>query len=213
MGKEGSKIFTTFPNSIPNMNLLLSTAGKEAALEMIGPHLEGGLTFTVYSGEAIDLPMNCIHKVWTTGGCFLVTMDFTTPNSIKAYSRIISTELGKLLVTALQVDLFDWFLTSLTIALENDRVYVALYVWIELVDSTTEWARENSGWAKEAKAVFDKFLSSPASLKQNCPCGMKISARDFRQHFREYHILSVSRKRYIDTTCKTNDRKRRRKQY
>jgi hypothetical protein len=209
LGEGGKKIFATFPNSDKNMELFRSTLGREAKLEEIGQHLEAGLTFTINSNEAIDLPRNCFHAVWTLEGCFLTTMDFTTADSTKGYLQIISTGLDMFIGVARQKDLFDWFLTSFNIALENGRVCDALCAWIELLDRTREWARENPKWLKEATALCEKFMVSPTSLNQTCPCGSRNQEKGFRQHFKDCHLLYVSYKQGSDRRINSNPAKRR----
>ncbi|CAD6446258.1 6f84c146-6972-41d6-b92b-bd7f8c8dfd45 [Sclerotinia trifoliorum] len=195
IGKTGRKIFATFPNSPNNIRLFRSTLGREAKLEEIGPSLEGGLTFTITSDDAIDLPGNCFHAVWTLEGGFLATLDFTTPSTTKGYSRIISAGLDEFIGTMRQKDLFDWFLTSLEIAFKNEYVDDAVSSWIELLDRTTEWAHGHHEWAKKAADLCEKFLSSPASLDQICPCGGG-QGKAFRQHFRDYHLQVLHKRQH-----------------
>ncbi|XMA20767.1 hypothetical protein WAI453_013558 [Rhynchosporium graminicola] len=194
VGDKGSKIFALFPSSALNIELMLSTAGKDAALETIGSKLEGGLTFTLSPGEAIDLPQSCFHKVWTIEGCFLATLDFTTPGSIGAYLRIIGSGLDKILTEPVQIDLFDWFLTTFNIALLNGFVDDALRVWLEIANFSLAWAQQHPLWFKEAKSILGKFLASPASIRQNCPCERMGQEESFRLHFRRCHLLSSKRR-------------------
>ncbi|ESZ92710.1 hypothetical protein SBOR_6922 [Sclerotinia borealis F-4128] len=168
IGKTGKKIFATFPNSPNNVKLFQSTLGREAKLEEIGSSLEGGLTFTITSDDAIDLPGNCFHAVWTLEGCFLATLDFITPSTIKVYSRIICAGLDEFVGAMRQKDLFDWLLTSFEIAYKNGSVGDAVSSWIELLDRAKEWACGHPKWSKKAIGLFEEFLSSPASLDQIC---------------------------------------------
>ncbi|KAH8587821.1 hypothetical protein B0O99DRAFT_694057 [Bisporella sp. PMI_857] len=210
-GGAGKKFFATFVNSPRNIKLFKSTEGREAKLDEIGRDMEGGITYTIDSGEAIYLPSHCFHAVWTGKGCFLVSFDFLRPKSVKGYSRIISAGLDRYIGENHQRDLFDRFLAAFEFAIENGRVYDALFSWIELLDRTREWARENPKWSKEAISLCEAFLSSSASRGQICPCG-ESQGKEFRQHFRVSHFLAVSRKPCYDEKSK-NPRKRRHRQY
>lgn len=169
--------------------------------------MEGGITYTIDSGEAIYLPSNCFHAVWTVKGCFIITFDFMRPKSVKSYLSIISGGLDRCLDENRQRDLYNWFLAAFDFAIENDHVDIALFVWIELLDRTREWARENPTWSQEAASLCEAFLSSPASLNQICPCG-ESQGKGFRQHFRVSHFLASLRKRGCDEKCR-KPRKRR----
>ncbi|KAK6605155.1 hypothetical protein H4I96_05737 [Botrytis cinerea] len=171
IGKSGKKIFATFPNSPNNVKLFRSTLGREAKLEEIGSSLEGGLIFTITSEDTIYLPGNCFHAVWTLEGCFLATVDFITPSTIKVYSRIICAGLDEFVGEMRQKDLFEWLLTSFEIAYKNGSVGDAVSSWIELLDRTKEWACGHLKWSRKAIALCEEFLSSPTSLDQICPCG------------------------------------------
>ncbi|KAM0158527.1 hypothetical protein ACHAQE_005437 [Botrytis cinerea] len=194
IGKSGKKIFATFPNSPNNVKLFRSTLGREAKLEEIGSSLEGGLIFTITSEDTIYLPGNCFHAVWTLEGCFLATVDFITPSTIKVYSRIICAGLDEFVGEMRQKDLFEWLLTSFEIAYKNGSVGDAVSSWIELLDRTKEWACGHLKWSRKAIALCEEFLSSPTSLDQICPCGGG-QGKAFRQHFRDYHLLEVSKNR------------------
>lgn len=197
-GKKGKKIFATFPNSPKNSKYIRHTSGREAKLEEIAEYLELGITYTIEAGEAIDLPMNCFHAVWTLEGCFLALIDFTTPDSAKAYSTIISTGLHQIIGSDRQKDLFEWFLTCLNVTLGNEHVTDALFVWIDLYEYVKEWAWQNPAWKQKAIVLWEGFLSSPSSCEQICPCRRRGSVRDFVKHFRSSHLFSFERKRSLD---------------
>jgi len=177
-----------FPNTKHNIDILVSTSYRDPDLERIGQDLEGGLTFTLNSGEAIDLPMNCIHKVWTLEGCFLANIDFATRDSVKAYPRIMSTGLDRMIDTPTQVELFNWLLESLGVALENGRADVVLRVWVELQVRMRDWAQDRAEWGKEAKSILMKCMLLPSN--QQCPCGGMGPEEGFQMHFEKWHSLS-----------------------
>ncbi|OBT78266.1 hypothetical protein VF21_03041 [Pseudogymnoascus sp. 05NY08] len=89
VSQTGRKIFATFPNSPYNNSLFKSTGSNEGKLETVGDRLEGGITITITAKDVIDLPANCLHAVWATKGCFLASLDYTTPESVEVYADLL----------------------------------------------------------------------------------------------------------------------------
>ncbi|TVY41581.1 hypothetical protein LOCC1_G008067 [Lachnellula occidentalis] len=102
-----------------------------------------------------------------------------------------------------EIDLFDWFLDAFDFALQNGNVDNALLAWISLLDRTSEWAKDNPQWSKDATKICKEFLSS-ASQNHVCPCP-NPNKKAFTAHFQMSHSLAVLDKRTRDP----KDRKRR----
>ncbi|KFZ13282.1 hypothetical protein V502_06708 [Pseudogymnoascus sp. VKM F-4520 (FW-2644)] len=153
IGETGLKIFATFPNTPHNTSLFRSTGNNEAKLEMIGPNLEGGLTFPLTSTSVIDLPCNCFHAVWTLEGCFLAALDFTTPASVGVYAHLLSSEVDELMDPERQRDLFDWFINAFEVAWRNHHVDDAIAAWLMISDRLTGWASTEPTFLEEATKV------------------------------------------------------------
>jgi hypothetical protein len=81
-----------FPPTVENLRLIQLADAQRGKLARICKDLEGGLVFRSTSQQAIYIPAGCIHVVFTTRGGFLLTMEFSTPESACVLSALLKSD-------------------------------------------------------------------------------------------------------------------------
>jgi len=164
--------------------------GQKAKLARIGKELEGGLIFKTDSSHAVYLPAGTLHAVFTLVGGFLAAIDFITTTSSFPFSSLIKLSLDG--SGDFQVSVFDRFLSSLSLGLDNNRVMEALRAWLNVSERAAEWAEANAGWRKSAREIWSRFLASPPSQLKDivCPCGEMEEGATFKAHFMAAHSVN-----------------------
>ena len=145
------------------------------------------------------LPAGTLHAVFTLVGGFLAAIDFITTTSSFPFSSLIKFSLDG--SGDFQVSVFDRFLSSLSLGLDNNRVMEALRAWLNASERVAERAEANAGWRKSAREIWDRFLASPPSQLKDivCPCGEMEERATFKAHFMAAHsvkgVSTTKRKR------------------
>ena len=128
-----------FPPTPRNIQLMQLADGQRSKLERIGKELEGGLMIHTDSSEALYIPAGCIHAVYTLHGGFLVTLEFTTPVSVKVLSTLLNAQFDRFKDQWLQSELPGQFIESVELALTQNQVQVGLDAWINTQDRLYLW--------------------------------------------------------------------------
>lgn len=150
MALGSEKLGLLFPGTKYNLDILQKAEGQKEKLARVGRLLEGGVITKLTSSHAIYIPLGCIHSVFTTKGGFLITIDFITPTSAKIYSALLFAGLDRVDGRRYQDVYFDRFLSSVELALYNNRVLLALDSWVKSSNRIEEWVGRNRAWSKKA---------------------------------------------------------------
>lgn len=117
-------------------------------------------------------------------------IDLTTPESSRTYANIMAAALdgnGRF-----QEAVFDRFLLSAELGLDNHRVALAIQAWVDAEEWTREWAAGHPDWARDAIGVWDEFLGNSQARKMTkCPCGRMKKGGSFVGHFRAAHAVKA----------------------
>jgi len=122
-------------------------------LNQLATALKGGLIVQTTSSKAICLPARCIHAIFTIASSFLVTMDFTTWDSIKAFSRYLKFDLDASMDTESQNHCYDFSPNCLSVALANRRDVIALQSWVSIENQLQAIGDKYPKWKKYAKKI------------------------------------------------------------
>lgn len=195
-----------FPPTAKNLQLMQLADAQPGKLARIGKDLEGGLVFKNTSRQALYIPVGCIHAVYTTTGGFLLSIEFSTPESVRVLSALLNTDFDLFKDQYVQAELPGQFIESIDLALQQNRALVGLGAWIDTQDRIRRWiskkeddseATKNrfwierrSDWKKKVADTWNRFFSTPQSRKIECPCGHMegwgIFARPFSSHALAY---------------------------
>lgn len=148
------------------------------------------------SSHAIHIPLGSMHWLLTIKGGFLITIDFITPTSAKTYSALLSADLDRVDGGRYQNVYFDRFLSSVELALDNNRALLGIDSWVKSFDRIEEWAGENLAWSRKATKMWNKFLKNPESKKILCPCGKTGQNQSFQEHFKCHYNFTVGMSRH-----------------
>jgi hypothetical protein len=168
-----------------------SVNGQMSRLKQLAASLERGLIVQTTSSEAIYLPAGWIHAVFTITGGFLVTMDFTTRDSIEAFSRYLKFNLDTTMDTESQIHCYEYYLGCLNVALTNGRDKIALQSWVSIENQLQAIGDKYPKWRKLAKDIWEKYLSSKETEQYSCSCGWNGLGRSFKRHFENTHLSFV----------------------
>jgi hypothetical protein len=169
----------------------------------IGKDLEGGLVYKTTSFDAIYLPVGCIHAVFTVEGGFLLTIEFSTPDSVKVLSSLFNSHFDRFKDVYAKAQLPGQFIESVDLALQQNRPLVGLKAWIDMEtrlrrwadnsedkNSSTknpEWVSRRPGWKEEIGEVWNSFFASQVSEKLTCPCKKMGPNQSLEEHFHADH--------------------------
>jgi hypothetical protein len=168
-----------------------SVNGQMSRLKQLATFLEGGQIVRTTSSEAIYLPAGWIHAVFTITGGFLVSMEFTTRDSIEAFSRYLKFNLDASLDTESQIHCYDYYLDCLNVALTNGRDIIALQSWVSIENRLHAIGDNYPGWRKRAKQIWEKYLSCKEAEQYSCSCGWNGPRSCFKRHFKNTHLSFV----------------------
>lgn len=71
-----------------------------------------------------------------------------------------------------QTAVFNRFLLSVDLGLDNNRVALAVRAWVDAEQWVRGWAESRAEWARDAALVWDEFLAKrEARDLKTCPCG------------------------------------------
>lgn len=160
-------------------------------LKQLANSLEGGEIVRTTSSEAIYLPAGWIHAVFTITGGFLVSMEFTTRDSIEAFSRYLKFNLDTSLDTESQIHCYEYYLDCLNVALTNGRDIIALQSWVSIEDRLRAIGDNYLEWRKRAKQIWEKYLPSKEAEQYSCSCGWNGPGSCFKKHFKNNHLSFV----------------------
>jgi hypothetical protein len=135
--------------------------------------------------------VGCIHAVFTVAGGFLVTMDFTTWDSIEAFSRYLKFDLDASMDTESQFHCYDFYLGCLSVALTNGRDVIALQSWVGIENQLQAIGDKYPKWKKHAKKIWETYLSSKEAEQHSCSCGWNEPGNHFKKHFEKTHLSHV----------------------
>ncbi|KUJ17269.1 uncharacterized protein LY89DRAFT_733134 [Mollisia scopiformis] len=200
------KIWLTFPPTTKNLKHMKEADTQRSKLARIGKLLEGGLIYKTTSAQAIYVPIGCIHAVFTTHGGFLLSIDFSTPQSAKVLSSLFKSDFHIRKDPYALAELPHQFIECVDRALRENRPLLGVTAWIDTRDYILEWAdcsgdrsevtrntfwiERRSDWKKKVDKTWKNFLSSPASRDIICPCGEMANGESFREHFRAKHLFT-----------------------
>src|SRR5258706_1447492 len=168
-----------------------SVNGQMSRLKQLATSLEGGLIVQTTSSEAIYLPAGCIHAVFTITGGFLVTMDFTTRDSIEAFSRYLKFDLDSAMDNESQIHCYELYLSCLDVALTNGRGIIALQSWVSIGNRLQAIADNDPKWRKRAKQIWETYLSSKKVGQYSCSCSWNGPGSCFKRHIENTHLSFV----------------------
>ena len=185
------KFWFMFPPTDHNLELMKAELSQNAKLLRIGHQMEGGVVGETTGGQAVYLPAGCIHAVLTLEGGFLVSLDFTTRESVSAFGRYIAKDLHRALDEESQRNCFFSYLDCLEVALYNQRVLTASESWLTLEASLQQTASRDLEWRQAAKKCWTKFFADMESIELICPCGKAGMEESFADHMKANHLRSV----------------------
>jgi hypothetical protein len=188
------KIWLLYPPSPENLRLVLGTEGQRAKLARVALYLKGGIILKTTSAEAIYLPAGCIHATFTIEGGYLVAVDFTTMDSMKAFSAYIASGLDRFLGAEGQLDCFQWFTACLELALAGDRVKEVLEGWIQaqnrIQDCVHDATDSRSDWVDHLRTIWESFLGTYTTFIA-CPCDATNATQATHSHLTATHLRSL----------------------
>jgi len=162
-------------------------------LKQLAISLECSLIVQTTSSKAIYLPAGWIHAVFTITSGFLVTMDFTTQDSIEAFLRYLKFNLDTTLDTKSQIHCYKYYLDCLNVALTNGRNIKALQSWVSIENRLQAIGDDNPKWRECAKQIWEKYLSGEEVEQYSCSCGWSNPESCFKRHFENTHLSFVLR--------------------
>ncbi|PVH83869.1 hypothetical protein DL98DRAFT_652299 [Cadophora sp. DSE1049] len=183
-----------------------SADGQRSKLERIGKDLEGGLMIHADSTQALYIPAGCIHAVYTLHGGFLVTLEFTTPRSVKVLSALLNAQFDRFKDQWLQSELPGQFIDSVGLALTQNQTQVGIDAWITTQDRLRLWVDKEQdsheatrnqywvdrrpGWEEKLRNVWKTFFGSAHSgLVLSCPCQGMRRGQTFKDHLYSEHFV------------------------
>lgn len=111
-------IWFLYPGTELNPSLTQNELGQHAKFARLGGLLEGGMVVRTTCRDALYIPAGCVHEVFTIRGGFLVTIDYTTRDSIWSFSQHLKSDLITTLEAECQRHCMFLYLECLAIALE-----------------------------------------------------------------------------------------------
>lgn len=87
-------------------------------------------------------------------------MDFTTRDSIEAFSRYLKFNLDTAIDIENQIHCHEFYLDSLDVALANGRDTIAVQSWVSIENRLHAIGDNYPEWRKRAKKIWEKYLSS-----------------------------------------------------
>ena len=186
------KLWLLFPGTKHNLDILRKAEGQKEKLARVGRYLEGGLIINTTSSHAIYIPVGSIHSVLTKKGGFLITIDFIAPTSAKTYSALLTAGLDRSECRRYQKIYFDKFLSSVELALDNNRESMGIDSWVKSIDRVQEWAGRNPAWSRKATKMWSRVLENPELKNFICPCGEPGQSQSFPEHFKCHYIFERS---------------------
>ena len=187
------KIWFMYPPTEKNLSLMAKEDGQVVKMTRLAQSLEGGVMFYTSSDSAVYIPSGCIHGPLTVSGGFLVTMDFTTRNSVLPFSRYLNLNLYASLDQEGQRDCYYLYLECLSVALANGRHNLAIKCWISVGDRLNQRASTDHKWKAAASACWGSFLSTRIPHGTICPCNIGCHEIEFAEHFRDSHLWFLNR--------------------
>ena len=84
-----------FPPTRKNLHLMRIADAQRGKLARIGKDLEGGLIFKSTSSQALYIPVGCIHAVFTLHVGFLLSIEFSTPDSVPVLATLLNSDFDR----------------------------------------------------------------------------------------------------------------------
>ncbi|KAH7357103.1 hypothetical protein BKA65DRAFT_474895 [Rhexocercosporidium sp. MPI-PUGE-AT-0058] len=178
------KLWIMFPPTPKNLQLMQSADGQRYKLARIGKDLEGGLVIKADSTQALYLPAGCLHAVFTLHGGFLVSLEFTTPLSVKVLSVLLNSQFDRFKDKWLQSELPGQFIESVELALNQNQIQVGVDAWINTQDRLRLWfdteqdeseATRNEYWVRRRSGWQEKDSEG--------------TQQTFKEHFYSEHLV------------------------
>ncbi|KAE9375997.1 hypothetical protein N431DRAFT_464056 [Stipitochalara longipes BDJ] len=191
------KVWMMFPPTPKNLQLMQRADAQHGKLVRIGAELKGGLIFHTTSRQAIYIPIGCIHGVFTTHGGFLLSMEFSTPESARVLAALLNSDFDLFKDQYSQAELPGQFIEAVDLALQNNRPLVGLGAWIDALEHVRRWScktiddpsvnkpwmERRGAWMKRVESTWECFFKSPQAEKIQCPCG-DMDGESLREHVR-----------------------------
>ena len=197
-----------FPPTTKNLRLMQMADAQRGKLARVGKDLEGCLIFKTTSRQALYIPVGCIHAVFTIHGGFLLSIEFSTPESVRVLAALLNSNFDRFKDQYAQCELPGQFIESINLALQQNRPLVGLKAWIDIEDRIRRWAskcedgnqatknkhwiKRRDAWKKKVSTTWDRFFSSVHSKTVICPCGTMEMGISLKDHFRAKHMFTVS---------------------
>lgn len=180
-----------YPPATENLFLMRSEDGQHARMIRLGRQLKGGIVLRTTSEKAVYIPAGCLHAVFTTRGGFLVSTDFTTRDSISAFSRVLEWNLHRALDAKGQQECFYLYLSCVSVALHNGRTAEALKGWISTEERLRAFASGDREWRTAAEECWSTVLSGQEAARSVCACGAMKGNVSFEEHLKATHLNFV----------------------
>lgn len=200
---KSRKLWFLFPPTDHNLKLMKIELGQNAKLWRVGARMEGGVVCETTDKEAIYLPAGCIHAVFTLDGGFLVSLDFTTRDSVSVFGRYLAQDLHLAMDEESQRNCLFSYIESLEVALHNQRAVAAVESWLKLEPRLQRTATQDFDWCQTAKTCWVSFLDTTDAMGVVCPCGRVDTDVSFSDHMKASHL------RLIMTACRAAPSRRR----
>jgi hypothetical protein len=134
--------------------------------------LECGIVTRTQSSEALYIPSGCIHATYTTKGGFLVAKDFVTRSTFRVIVSLIGSEYFKVFDSESRELCLDWFITSLEIAVQHQKLLAVLEAWIDVESMLRSLSPKLLlRVSRRAKGCFEDALGGITGTAVRCPCG------------------------------------------
>jgi hypothetical protein len=100
------------------------------------------------SKNALYIPADCLHAVFTIRGGFLVSIDCTTRDSILPFSQYLKSSLATALDVEGQRHCMFLYLECLAVALDHGRSEKAIGGWLSIESLLQKVAQRDHEWSR-----------------------------------------------------------------
>ncbi|KIW36546.1 uncharacterized protein PV06_11200 [Exophiala oligosperma] len=194
-GKDGisatlhdcEKVWVMYPPTPRNLQWMAEHRGQQAKLAQGMGVLDGGVVAHTTLAEAVYLPAGCLHAVFTLVGGFLVSIDCTTQRSVWPFAQYLRYNMQAELGATEERNCYFLFLQSLDVALQNAGERDAFRAWVEVEDVLQIKRKNDRGWVRAARKVWDDYLQADPIIDVECPCQGAVGSC-FLEHLKDRHL-------------------------
>ena len=176
-----------FPPTDHNKDLMKQASGQLAKFSRIGSLREYGVVGKIDSSIAVAIPSACLHSFITQQGGFLVSIDYTTEESIWPFSQYLGSDLIKDLDEKSQQNCLFLYLDCLEVALKNGSSRKAFEGWLSIESYLRQVAQRDSQWRQGAWKIWEDFMQGAPAIQVKCACAREDQVQS-REHFEEAHL-------------------------